>query len=51
VKVTFESPVEVCRQSYLSKVGPELADEYAREAEECKENRLFARNQFSTLEF
>lgn len=51
VKVSFESPQEVCRQVKLSQIGPELADEYAREAKECKENRLFARNQFSALEF
>lgn len=51
VKVNFDSPQEVCRQIALSQAGPELADEYAREAEKCNENRLFARNQFSALEF
>ncbi len=51
VKVNFESPQEVCRQIQLSQSGPELADEFAREAEKCTENRLFARNQFSSLEF
>jgi radical SAM superfamily enzyme YgiQ (UPF0313 family) len=51
VKATFESPQEAIRQAYLSRVGPELADEYDREAKECRENRLFARNQFSALEF
>ncbi len=51
VKASFESPQEVCRQMELSRIGPELADQYAREAEQCMENRLFARNQFSALEF
>lgn len=51
IKVTFESPQEAVRQAYLSQVGPELAEEYAREAKACRENRLFSRNQFSALEF
>ncbi len=51
VKVNFESPQEASRQMFLSQAGPELADEYTREAEKCSENRLFARNQFSALEF
>jgi len=51
LKVSFESPQEAMRQAYLSQVGPELAEIYAREAQECRENQLFARNQFSALEF
>jgi radical SAM superfamily enzyme YgiQ (UPF0313 family) len=43
-KATFESPQEVLRQAYLSKVGPELAEEYIREARECRENLLFSKN-------
>ncbi|MFA7146047.1 MAG: B12-binding domain-containing radical SAM protein [Candidatus Ozemobacteraceae bacterium] len=50
-KANFESPNEALRQAYLSKVGPELADEYAREAKECRLNQLFSKNQFSALEF
>lgn len=51
IKVNFESPQEAVRQAILSQAGPELGDEYAREARECRENRLFSRNQFSALEF
>ena len=51
IKASFESPQEAFRQAFLSKAGPELADEFAREARACRENRLFARNQFSALEF
>jgi radical SAM superfamily enzyme YgiQ (UPF0313 family) len=51
LKVTFESPNQVCRQIELSRTGPELAEQYALEAEICKENRLFSKNQFSCLEF
>lgn len=51
LKFSIESPNEVARQAWLSKVGPELADEYDREAKACKENRLFSKNQFSALEF
>lgn len=49
--VNFESVQEAVRQAYLSRVGSELADEYAREAKLCRENQLFSRNQFSPLEF
>ncbi len=42
---------EAQRQAYLSTVGPELADEYAREAKLCREDRLFGKNQFSIVEF
>jgi len=49
--VNFESIQEAVRQAYLSKVGSELADEYAREARLCRENQLFSRNQFLPLEF
>jgi len=51
LKTSFASPQEALRQHWLSHVGPELAIEYAREAKECRENRLFSRNQFSALEF
>ncbi|GAB4276992.1 MAG: radical SAM protein [Candidatus Rifleibacteriota bacterium] len=51
IKASFESPHEVCRQARLSQIGPELSEEYDREAKACRENRLFARNQFSVLEF
>ncbi len=51
IRVTYESPQEALRQAVLSRVGPELADEYAMEARKCRENRLFARNQFTALEF
>lgn len=51
LRVNFASPQEALRQSYLSQAGPELALEYAREAEKCQENRLFSKNQFSALEF
>lgn len=51
LKFSVESPNEVARQAWLSKVGPELADEYDKEAKVCKENRLFSKNQFSALEF
>ncbi len=51
VKVSFESHQEAVRQAYLSRVGPELAEEYAREARLCREDRLFSKNQFSPLEF
>ena len=51
VKSTFVSPQEVYRQIQLSHAGSELAEQYAREAEECRVNRLFSRNQFSALEF
>jgi radical SAM superfamily enzyme YgiQ (UPF0313 family) len=51
IKSTFVSPQEVYRQIQLSHTGPELAEKYAREAEECRLNRLFSRNQFSALEF
>jgi radical SAM superfamily enzyme YgiQ (UPF0313 family) len=51
IKANFVSPQEVARQIRLSQIGPELAQEYAREAAQCKENRLFSRNQFSALEF
>lgn len=51
LKVSFASPQEALRQSILSKIGPELALEYAREAKRCQENRLFSKNQFSALEF
>lgn len=51
LKVSFESPQEAVRQAYLSQVGPELVEEYAREAKSCREDRLFSRNQFSALEF
>lgn len=51
IKVNYESPHEAVRQAYLSHVGPELAEEYAREAKQCRENKLFSRNQFSALEF
>ncbi|MGM0599347.1 MAG: B12-binding domain-containing radical SAM protein [Candidatus Rifleibacteriota bacterium] len=50
-KSTFVSPHEVYRQIQLSHIGSELAEQYAREAEECRLNRLFSRNQFSALEF
>lgn len=43
-KASFESPQEVLRQAYLAKVGPELAEEYIREARECRENLLFSKN-------
>jgi len=51
LRVNFASPQEALRQSYLSQAGPELALEYTREAEQCQENRLFSKNQFSALEF
>ncbi|HAE37468.1 MAG TPA: hypothetical protein DCG57_02380 [Candidatus Riflebacteria bacterium] len=51
LKTSFASPQEALRQSWLSQAGPELAIEYAREANTCRENRLFSRNQFSALEF
>lgn len=50
-KVNFESPQEAVRQAYLAQVGPELAEEYAKEAKSCREDRLFSKNQFSALEF
>ncbi len=51
IRASFESPQEAVRQALLSQAGPDLAEEYAREARECRENRLFARHQFSALEF
>ena len=51
MKMNFESPQEANRQVYLSKVGPELADEYAREAENWRQNRIFSKNQFVDLDF
>jgi radical SAM superfamily enzyme YgiQ (UPF0313 family) len=51
LRVNFASPQEALRQSYLSQTGPELAHEYAMEAEKCHENRLFSKNQFTALEF
>ncbi len=51
IRSSFESPQEAVRQAHLSQVGAELADEYAMEARQCRENRLFARNQFTALEF
>ncbi len=51
IKTSFESHQEAARQALLSQIGPELAEEYAREAREWRENKLFARNQFSALEF
>jgi len=51
LKTSFPSPQEALRQHWLSHVGPELAIEYAREANKCRENHLFSKNQFSALEF
>lgn len=51
LRVNFASPQEAMRQHRLSQAGPELAVEYAREAKQCQENRLFSKNQFSALEF
>ncbi len=51
LRVNFASPLEAMRQHWLSQTGPELAEEYAREAKTCHENRLFSKNQFSALEF
>lgn len=51
LKINFAGPQEALRQSWLSQAGPELAVEYAREAQRCHENRLFSKNQFSALEF
>ena len=39
-KANFESPQEVLRQAYLSKVGPELGEEYDKLAKEERSNRL-----------
>ena len=49
-KANFESPNEALRQAYLSKVGPELADEYAR-GKRMPIKSTVSKNQFSALEF
>jgi radical SAM superfamily enzyme YgiQ (UPF0313 family) len=51
IKVNFESPGEVERQIFLSHIGPELADLYAQEAIEWRENREFSRKDFPEPDF
>lgn len=46
VKLVFDSPNEVIRQQYLSRVGPEFADELEREAQSCKDSPISIGNSF-----
>lgn len=43
-KFNFENPFEAGRQAYLACVGPELADEYNREAGECRKKSTLYRS-------
>ena len=50
-KANFEGSQEVIRQAYLSKVGPELGEEYDKLAKEERVNKLFKKGQFEAINF
>lgn len=51
VKLQFESPAEVARQAFLARVGPELAEEYEKEATACRERGMAKNAPASDLDF
>jgi len=51
VRVQFESPAEVARQAFLARVGPELAEEYEKEATACRERGSAKSAPASDLDF
>ncbi|HOY66098.1 MAG TPA: radical SAM protein [Candidatus Ozemobacteraceae bacterium] len=51
IRVQFESPAEVARQARLATVGPELAEEYEKEATACRERGSAKNAPASDLDF
>lgn len=50
-KANFESPQDVIRQAYLAQVGPELGEIYSQAAQQQRTDKLFAKGQFTSIDF